>query len=273
MTRIGNLYLILAALTVILCAGCEKVTVISADVTYQQYYVVRAELKAFSSFEGVTFTKTLPLNENYDIKNAELKNVTAYLKINGIQVIPLHYTHDGIYVPKDSISIKPATTYELFASVENTTIYAMTRVPKTPQVISASLKDQRFVEVQIQPEGGAVYGAFWQIYNQATGRVFDQATDFQTIEQPSQTEYESTMTVNTKDLPDNYINGSYRNSIYASVYAFDNDYLAYFKSKNNNQPSDNIFAQGGDQVAWNVQGDHVIGLFIGYSTLGKVKAN
>ena len=61
--------------------------------------------------------------------------------------------------------------------------------------------------------------------------------------------------------------------LYAQVYSFDVQYLNYFKSKNNNQPSDNVFAQGGDQIAWNVIGDHVIGLFMGDAAVKFIKVN
>ncbi len=68
---------------IILFSTCEKVGVVDSDISYRKYIVVRAELKAYSPFEGVSFTKTLPLDETYDISKAELKDVAAYLKING----------------------------------------------------------------------------------------------------------------------------------------------------------------------------------------------
>ena len=255
-------FLIITALSFIFIFGCENVDEISPDVSYKQYIVVRGELKAYSPFEGVTFTKTLPLNENYDINKAELKNVTAYLRINGIRIITLRYLQDGLYAPLDTITIAPGSTYELFAQYDNTTIYSITKVPLPPRIISASLKDNRYIEVMVRPDPGEVYGAGWEIYNSVTQNLYDESTDFRTIVQQSNN-LDTNLAVDTKDLPEEYNSGTYNNLIYAQVYAFDSPYFNYFGSKNNNQPSENIFTQGGDQISWNVEGDHVIGLFIG----------
>lgn len=252
--------------------GCENVDIISPNVGYQEYIVVRGELKAYSPFEGVTFTKTLPLNESYDIKKAELKDVTAYLRVNGTRIITLRYLKDGLYAPLDTIAVKPGFTYELFAQYNNTTIYSITKVPQTPKIISASLQDNRFVEVTVQPNPDEAYGAGWEIYNSVTRNLYVESTDFQTIVQSSDN-LETNLVVDTKDLPADYVSSSYNNLIYAQVYAFDSPYFDYFKSKNNNQPSENVFAQGGDQVSWNVQGDHVIGLFIGLAVVKYIQVN
>ena len=264
--------LILSVVSLIFIFGCEKVDIISPNVGYQEYVVVRGELKAYSPFEGITFTKTLPLNESYDIKKAELKDVTAYLRVNGTRILTLRYLKDGLYAPLDTIAVKPGFTYELFAHYNHTTIYSITKVPQPPKIISASLQDSRFVEVTIQPKPDEVYGAGWEIYNSATRNLYDESTDFQTIAQPSDN-LETNLVVDTKDLPEDYVSGSYNNLIYAQVYAFDSPYFNYFKSKNNNQPSENVFAQGGDQVSWNVQGDHVIGLFIGLAVVKFIQVN
>ena len=78
-------FLIISLFFLYLISGCENVDVINPQVDYQEYIVVRAELRAYNPFEGVSFTKTLPLDMNYDIKKAELKDVIAYLKIDGIK--------------------------------------------------------------------------------------------------------------------------------------------------------------------------------------------
>ncbi len=178
-----------------------------------------------------------------------------------------------MYAPLDTIFIEPGSTYELFAQYNNTNIYSITQVPRLPRIVSASLKDNRFIEVTIRPDADEAYGAGWEIYNAATKNLYDESTDFQTIVQPQLNDLGSNLTLNTKDLPLNYTSGNYSGLMYAEVYAFDSQYFNYFKSKNNNQPSDNVFAQGGDQVSWNVQGDHVIGLFIGLALVKYIKVN
>ncbi len=267
------LYFILSFFLLLSIAGCENVTEISPDINYQEYIVVRAQLKAYSLFEGVSFTKTLPLNENYDINKAELNNVTAYLKVDGIRIITLRYLKNGLYTPLDSIFIVPGSTYELFAQYNNTNIYAVTKVPQLPRITHAVLLNNKFIEITLRPYPDEVYGAGWEIYNAVTNNLFDESTDFQTIVRPQQIDLQSNqMVVDTKDLPDNYTSGGYSNLMYAQVYAFDSPYLKYFISKNNNQPTENIFAQGGDQVSWNVQGENVIGLFIGLAVVKYIKA-
>lgn len=253
--------------------GCEDVKVINPNINYQEYIIVRAELNAYSPFEGVTFTKSLPLDTNYDIKKAELKNVTAYIRVNGIQIITLHYLQDGLYAPISNIIIEPGSTYELFAQYNNTNIYSSTKIPQQPRIISASIMDNWSIEVTVRPNADEVYGAGWEIYNAGTDNLFDESTDFQTIVQSDPNDPGSNLAVFTKVLPEKYISGGYNNLIYAQVYAFDSPYLSYFKTKNNNQPSENVFAQGGDLVSWNVQGDHVIGLFIGLAVVNYIKVN
>ncbi len=267
-----NYFLILTAISFFFILGCENVDTISPKVSFQEYIVVRAELKAYYPFEGVTFTKTLPIDETYNIKKAELKNVSAYLRVNGIRIITLRYLQDGLYAPLDTILIEPGSTYELFAQYNNTNMCSITKVPQPPKIVSASLMDNRFIEVKVTPIANEVYGAGWEIYNAATKDLYDESTDFQTIVQPSNN-LETKLAVDTKDLPEDYTSGTYNNLIYAQVYAFDSPYLNYFGSKNNNQPSENVFAQGGDQISWNVQGDHVIGLFIGLAVVKYIEVN
>ncbi len=264
---------ILIPLFLILTFGCENVDVITPDLNYTEKIVVRSELQAHELFKGVSFTRTLPLDEVYDIKNAELKNVTAYLKVNGIRIITLKYSNNGIYLPLDSVTINSGDIYELFAAVNGNSIYAKTKIPLKPTVISASLKDDRLFEVTVKPQIDEVYGVAWEIYNASSGFLIDQATDFQTIIQPKESDFKSGLLLTTQDLPEEYIQSSYNNYKYAAVFAFDKAYLNFFNTKNNNQPTENVFAQGGDQISWNVQGKNVIGLFIGLSNLNHIKVN
>lgn len=253
--------------------GCENVDIITPDLNYNEKIVVRAELKAYSVFSGVTFTKTLPLDEVYDIKNAELKNVTAYLRINESRILTLKYTNDGIYLPLDDLKIHPGETYELFADIDGSSIYSKTKIPLDPTIISAKLKDDRVINVTIKPRSGEVYGAAWEVYNSSTGNLLDEATDFKNIVKPNGSEASAQMDIITKDIPDQYTSGGYSDLMYANVFAFDEQYLKFFNTKNNNQQTENVFAQGGDQISWNVEGENVIGLFIGMTNVSHVKVN
>lgn len=261
--KIKNISFVISAIIVILgVSGCDQVNVISSDVNYKECTVVRAELKADNNFEGVTFTKTLPLDEAYDIKKAELTNVTAFLIINKIQVVPLHYTHDGIYKSSFDFVVKPGDIYELYAKVDDKSIYSITQVPFPPKIISAQYGGNKYIQANVSSMPNEVIGAGWLIMYPNTNDILDTSPDFQNlVDSPGDTL--STVSVITMNIPDKYNTVYYSNYTYVQAYSFDPQYLRYFVSKNGNQPITNTFTQGGGQISWNVQGDNVIGLFIG----------
>ncbi len=80
-------------------SSCENSTDVVIDLPYTEYTVVDAQLVAFQIFQGVTLTHTLPLGEEFDIKKAEIKDAVMYMVENGVRVIPLHYSADGLYKP------------------------------------------------------------------------------------------------------------------------------------------------------------------------------
>ncbi len=267
-----KLFKILILFILISGIDCEQVDVITPNITYQEKTVVRAELKADKSFGGVTFTKTLPLDEVYNINKAELKNVKAFIIINGIQVVPLHYTQDGIYKSLYDFRIQQGYTYELYAKVGDNSIYSYTKIPYKPVVQSANFKNDSYIEVQAAGQSNEVFGASWVIMSPNTNNLLDTAPDFQElVDSPKDTL--STVLIGTLDLPDKYLSSFYGNSTYVQVFSFDPQYLGYYESRNNNQPIVNTFTQGGGQIAWNVQGNNVIGLFIGYTVSDNFKVS
>lgn len=252
--------------------SCDEVGIINPDTVYKEYIVVRGEFKARSAFEGVAFTKTLPINESYDTNKAYVKNVIAYLKIDGLRIIPLHYYQNGFYKPYGNISISPGETYELFAMVDSTSIYGITKIPKLPEVTSA-LYSNDHIDALVKSNPSEVYGAVWTIVNPYNGSLLDMGSDFLSIVNSSYDISIPTTSVSTTDMPSKYRSASYANYRCVKVYAFDTPYLKYFNTKNNNQPIFNAFVQGGDQIAWNVQGNNVIGLIIGVAESGNVQTN
>ena len=83
--------LVAVTLSIILFHGCENIDVVQTKIEYKEKIVVSAELVAESLFSGVTFTRTLPVGEPYDIRKAEIVNVNSYLRINFVKIVPLHY--------------------------------------------------------------------------------------------------------------------------------------------------------------------------------------
>jgi hypothetical protein len=265
-----NLIVILSTIFILFEFGCEQVDVISPQTSYKEYTVVRAELKADKSFGGVTFTKTLPLDEAYDIKKAELKNVSAFIIINGIQVVPLHYTQDGIYNSLYEFKIQHGYTYELYAKVGDKSIYSKTEVPFMPVILSAEYKSDNHIEVRAKGHANEIFGASWVIMSPYTNNILEMSPDFQELVDSPKDSF-LTVQLGTMDVPDKYRDNVYENSTYVQVFSFDPQYLGYFESRNNNQPINNAFTQGGGQIVWNVQGNNVIGLFIGYTVSNNYK--
>jgi hypothetical protein len=248
---------ILFALSLML-SSCENSTDVVIDLPYTEYTVVDAQLVAFQIFQGVTLTHTLPLGEEFDIKKAEIKDAVMYMVENGVRVIPLHYSVNGLYKPLEDITIKVHNQYELFVSVGSKTIYSRTTVPEAPEVAGVSDIDNQYLTAEVTAKPGEAYAAAW-ILN--TGGLSFMANDFFEVVTPR--EYPSSILVRSMDIPSPYNTSTYSDRVYIKVFAFDKAYREYFITKTGSDQKDNTFTSGGGTVAWNVSGDHTIGLFIG----------
>ena len=113
-----KIYCILFFIFSFLFVSCENSTDVETDIQYQEYTVINAQLSAGNIFEGVTITHTLPLGVEYDIHKAEIKDAIAYIREDGVKIVPIHYTSDGVYKPITVFPIKAGSQYELFASVD-----------------------------------------------------------------------------------------------------------------------------------------------------------
>lgn len=266
-------YILLLTIISLAGFGCENVNVLDTKLVYKEYVVVRADLKADQEFAGVSITKTLPTNELYDTAKAQLTGVSAYLIVNGMQVVPLLYTSGGIYKPFYRFIVVPGYTYELFAEYNGKQIYAKTKVPIKPTIMSASLMNS-YIDVYVKQIPGEAYGSIWELSGSPSAGFTDRAKDFLSVIAANQDTL-SPAVVRTMDIPSQYDLAYHQNDLYVKVYAYDSPYAEYFKTRNNNQPVTNTFAQGGDAIAWNVKGDNVIGMFIGSNESDdfKVKTN
>lgn len=247
--------------------SCENDVVVESTFQHTEYIVVQGILINDSLFSGVSFKKTLPINEVYSNEKAEIKDASAYLKINGAQVIPLHYSSNGIYKSFYDLTIESGNTYELFAKVEGKSVYSKTFVPEKPVVKSAVYQNNFFITADIIPKQNEAYGAAWIIGNNSNIK----SDDFYTIE--NENTDNPTLAIRTKDIPEEYRTSFYISSTYIKVYSFDSAFETYFKTKGNNKPIDNSLIQSGGAVAWNVYGENVIGLFIGLAEGDLVKPN
>jgi hypothetical protein len=265
------IYILVFSLS-LLYFGCEETEVVDVDLEYKEYTVVRAELFADSIFTGVSFTKTLPFDVIYDIKQAELKEVFAYMKVDGVQVIPLHYTAEGVYKPLYNIRIRSGTSYELFAKINAKSVYAYTYVPEAPRIDNSAFHSNEYVDVYIASRPNECYGSVYFISPSPNGSV-SHSTDFHSIAEAPNSEFNDVVLSRTQDIPEQYRTDFYRSVTYFQVYSFDIIYSDYFKTRGNNEPITNSYIQGGDPIAWNVVGDNVIGMFIGKNKSSIIPVN
>ncbi|HSP86552.1 MAG TPA: hypothetical protein VLN45_00340, partial [Ignavibacteriaceae bacterium] len=108
------------------------------------------------------------------------------------------------------------------------------------------------------------------IIQSGTNNIISKAEDFYSVTKPDAGT--SGLLVRTQNIPDKYNTDFYKEITYVKVYSFDKPFFEYFKSKVNNRPVNDPFIQSGGAVAWNVYGENVIGLFIGVSEGGILKA-
>jgi hypothetical protein len=238
-------------------AGCESEEILTPDFVHEEYIVVQAEIQANKVFPSVRFTKTLPLGVPYKIEDAELKNVTAYIKKNGVQIIPLIYTMNGLYKPLYEFYVDEGDTYELFADRDGVYIYSKTRVPYEPEIINTSYNpNEHYLTAEVPAKDNEVYAALWVI----TTTPAVKAEDYFSVYSGS---LFSNVSVRTSPLPEEYRSNAYLNNRYIQVFAFDESFRDYFSSRTSGSEINDPFVQGGSEINWNVQGDNIIGLFIG----------
>jgi len=245
--------------SILALASCESEEILSPEEVFVEYTVVQAEIHPNEIFPAVRITKTLPLGVPYDIQKAELKNVTAYLIKNEIQVIPLLYTSDGLYKPRYELYVQQGEIYELYAERDGKFIYGRTTIPYKPEVTAVNYNSSDyFLNADIRTKFDEVYGALWII----SGYPPANADDFYTVTSPSSST-NSYITVRTSSIPEEYRAPAYSESRYIQVFTFDKSFRDYFYSRTSGQEITDPFIQGGGKVEWNMQGDKVIGMFIG----------
>ncbi|MDH3268540.1 MAG: hypothetical protein OEM46_06760, partial [Ignavibacteria bacterium] len=198
-----NIYkLICLTLFSLVFVACESEEILGPDIAFEEYTVVQAEIQSGKIFPAVRITKTLPLGISYDIKLAELKEVTAYLVKNDVQVIPLVYTNNGLYKPKYEFYVSEGDTYEIYADRDGIFIYGKTTIPFEPSVtlVNFSPNDYYF-EADVVSKEGEVYGALWIV----TGTPPAIADDFFSVSKTS-TGINQVVSVRSTSLPEEYRN-------------------------------------------------------------------
>ena len=250
---------IIFSLILIAISGCENEEIISPRIEYEEFIVVQAEIQANKYFPAVKFTKTLPLGIPYRIEDAELKNVTAYIKRNGVQIIPLVYTSHGLYKPLDNLFVVEGETYELFAMRDKTFIYSITRIPYKPEITNTYYSSsEHTLNAEVNSREGEVYAALWAV----TALPPATADDYYAV---TSAVPGLSVSVSTSPLPETYRGNNYFNMRYIQVNSFDQSFKEYFNSRTAGSEINDPYVQGGGKITWNVKGEKVIGMFIGVS--------
>lgn len=250
--------------------GCEEEELIDPSINYEEFTVVQSELSPNAIFPGVRLTKTLPIGTQFNIKAAEVKNATMFLRVNNIKIIPLHYFEDGLYKPLYDVYIHEGDKYELIAERDGNKFYAKTKIPFIPQIISTSYnQSSHFVQAIVRTSKNEVYSALWGV---DVGSI-KTASDFFEITVPQANDIINSIVVRSAAFPEEYQSGIFSDRRYIQVFSFDESFESYFNTKNHGDEVDNPFVQGSGNTIWNIQGSKVIGMFIGVSKAKLIKVD
>ena len=262
-------YFLIIIILIISITACESEEIIGPEETYEEYTVVQGVIEAGRYFPAVRFTRTLPLGVAYDIKKAELKSVTAYVVKNEVQVIPLIYTYEGLYSPLYDFYTEEGETYELYAEWNGKYIYGKTILPFKPIVSDQYYHDaDYYLAANVRTKTDEVYCALWTI----SGIPPAEANDFYSVTN-SYPPPNYAIGVRTSTIPETYRSPAYSGRRYIQVFAFDKSFRKYFYSRNSGGNINDPFIQGGGKIEWNLQGDKVIGMFIGFASGEKLRAD
>lgn len=243
----------------IIFSNCENEEILTPEVEYEEYIVVQAEIQSNKYFPAVRFTKTLPLGVPYKIEDAELKDVTAYLKRNGVQIIPLVYTSQGLYKTLYDVFVVEGETYELFAMHDETYIYSITRIPYQAELTNVYYNSSNYnLNASVKSKEGEVYASLWIITT--TPSII--ADDYYAV---TSAVPGSDVITTTSPIPEQYRGSNYSGLRFIRIDSFDHSFKEYFNSRTAGSQINDPYVQGGGKVIWNVQGEKVIGMFIGIS--------
>jgi len=263
------------ALVLLLCASalvsCEE-TVSPTDIPYVERIIVRGVLDTDAPTDSIRFTRTLPVNTEYDTLAAELHDVVGTIESDG-ESFPLKHIGHGYYVAEGLVPVS-GRIYTLRATWHGKSVSASTRVPYptavdstwfTPTVMyynDGSFSDTVYqVSVRFRPRQGEVYGMSYLIGDSAETRsVYSPFIYHTDVKRWKDTTSDGAISIATEnysgiDFPPPY-SGEIR------IYAFDEPYYDFYNSYYYGYENDGPFSSGEDHIHWNVQGD-VIGLFIG----------
>lgn len=246
-------------LTIILFSSCENEEVLYPEIAFKEQIVIQSEMHPFETFPGVRITKTLPVGSIFNITEAEVKTAVVYIRINNIQIVPLHYVSEGLYKPLYDFNVEQRQKYELFGEFEDKTFYSKTIIPSKPIVISTTYNNiDHYVQAELNTFTDEVYSALWVVN---TGNLKTEENYFNVFK--AENNSIANIHVRTGEYPEIYQSATYNGSRYIQVCSFDKSFDNYFKTFGSTSTINNPYVQGSGVTIWNVQGNDVIGMFIG----------
>lgn len=261
-----TLSLIFLLSTILFITGCEKVDIVEIELPYHEKIVVNGIMQENVPLNGIHIYKTLPLDEEYSINKAEIRDAIVYIQ-EGVKIIPLKFVSNGLYRPLSSFIPQKSKTYEFFAKWNDKNVYAKTYVPANPKIISAYLitdASGSYIQAEIQNEVGAIFGAKCIVMEGSS--VLYESNDIYNVSEHND-DKNAVITIRTPLIPRDILN-TFKNNLSIKVFAFDKQFYNYSVTKKYSFPVKDTFVQSGGEVEWNVYGDG-IGLFLGYSITTK----
>jgi hypothetical protein len=256
---------ILSILVIFIQFGCENIDVIESTIPYEEYFIINGRLVGNSSKFEISFTKSFAIESDISKSEVILDDVITYILSEDQGIFTMDHIGNGVYSPVDDILIRPGSTYELYARINDTRITATTFVPHAPDIFSSSVIGN-YITCRITSEKGTVYGCKYTVTSLVDFDFSFSETNFYELSGIA-IESGSALDIRTDILPDYYFENPDDYLISLEVYAFDSAYKSYYDTRENNKPIENIFSEGGGSVYWNIQGDNSIGMFIGYTSV------
>jgi hypothetical protein len=250
-------------ITSIFFTSCEQ-EIVENDLSYQEKLVVRGILTAGDTIE-VYFGRTLPPNIPFNPEEANLKNVSAYIKSESA-IDTLVYKGNGIYRTTEMIA-RNGEEFQLYAEWNNKSVYAETQVPFSTTFQNGRLLEENgsegtdyFIQGILEPRRGAVYGATWVIINAQSGFRLEDSV-ISVLQREEDKNLQNHLTIRSRNIPEELVR-QWRSSFFIRVHAFDEEFYKFFLTQDANNATNNIFSQSGINLRWNVEGE-AIGMFIG----------
>lgn len=250
----------------ILFISCEEISIIEEDIPYEELYVINGQVVGNTRDVEVTITKSFPIEMNVERGDVEIDSLVVFIIAENQGVWALKSDEDGNYNPIEEVIVDVGATYELYIVFNNEKrIFTSTYVPPTPEVEEILIED-RFITCKVMPAENTVYGCKYHITSLRDGNKFFNETIFYELTNRLEN-IEQAVSFRTSNLPDEYLSEPDEYSVSVEIFAFDEVYKDYYETRENNKPIENIFSEGGGSVFWNVEGENVIGMFIGYTIL------